>query len=41
MRHESSFLRDILTASSKIEAITAATSEESFRGRVFFRMIGP
>ena len=32
MRHEASFLRDILNASSKIEAITAATSEESFLG---------
>ncbi len=30
MRHEASFLKDILTASSKIEAITAGTSEESF-----------
>lgn len=30
MRHEASFLRDILTASSKIAAITASTSEESF-----------
>ena len=30
MRHEASFLRDILSASRKIEAITAATSEESF-----------
>ena len=30
MRHEASFLRDILSASSKIEAIIAATSEESF-----------
>src|SRR4249919_1217955 len=30
MRHESSFLRDILNASSKIEAITAGTSEDLF-----------
>ena len=30
IRHESSFLRDILNASSKIEAITAGTSEELF-----------
>ena len=30
MRHEASYLRDILSACSKIEAITAATSEESF-----------
>lgn len=30
MRHEASFLRDILNASGKIEAITAATTEESF-----------
>jgi hypothetical protein len=30
MRHEASFLRDILTGSRKIEAITAATSEGSF-----------
>ena len=30
MRHEASFLRDILTASGKIAAIAAATSEESF-----------
>ena len=30
MRHEASFLKDILNASSKIEAITVATSEESF-----------
>ena len=30
MRHESSFLRDILNASSKIESITAGTSEEVF-----------
>jgi uncharacterized protein with HEPN domain len=30
MRHEASFLRDILSAARKIEAITAATSEESF-----------
>ena len=30
MRREVSFLRDILTASARIEAITAATSEESF-----------
>ena len=29
MRHEASFLRDILAASSKIEAIIAATSEDS------------
>lgn len=32
MRHEYSFLRDILSATSKIEAITRATSEESFLG---------
>src|ERR1035438_239881 len=32
MRHEASFLRDIVSASPKIEAITAATSEESFLG---------
>jgi uncharacterized protein with HEPN domain len=30
MRHEASFLRDILSAARKIEAITAATSEEAF-----------
>ena len=30
MRHEFSFLRDILNAASKIEAITAGTSEETF-----------
>jgi uncharacterized protein with HEPN domain len=30
MRHESSFLRDILSACQKIEAIVAATSEELF-----------
>jgi uncharacterized protein with HEPN domain len=30
MRPETSFLLDIVNASSKIEAITAATSEESF-----------
>jgi uncharacterized protein with HEPN domain len=30
MRHEASFLKDILNASGKIEAITEATSEESF-----------
>lgn len=30
MRREASFLKDILSASSKIEAITAATSEEAF-----------
>jgi uncharacterized protein with HEPN domain len=30
MRHEASFLRDILTGSRKIEAIIAATSEGSF-----------
>jgi uncharacterized protein with HEPN domain len=30
MRREASFLRDILSAARKIEAITAATSEESF-----------
>ncbi len=30
MRHEASFLRDILAASRKIEAITAATTEERF-----------
>ncbi len=30
MRHEASFLRDILAASMKIEAITAANSEEGF-----------
>ena len=32
MRHEASFLRDILDAPRKIEAITAATSEEVFLG---------
>jgi uncharacterized protein with HEPN domain len=30
MRHESSFLRDILSACGKIEAIVAATEEVSF-----------
>lgn len=30
MRHEASFLKDILTAAGKIEAITTATSEASF-----------
>jgi uncharacterized protein with HEPN domain len=30
MRHEASFLRDVLSACAKIEAITAATSEASF-----------
>ena len=30
MRHESSFLKDIITACRKIQAIVAATSEESF-----------
>lgn len=30
MRLEASFLKDILTAASKIEAITSATSEASF-----------
>lgn len=30
MRHESSFLQDILAATRKIEAITAATTEEGF-----------
>ena len=30
MRHESSFLRDILAACAKIEAIAAVTSEETF-----------
>jgi uncharacterized protein with HEPN domain len=30
MRHESSFLKDILSACRKIEAIVAATSEHSF-----------
>jgi uncharacterized protein with HEPN domain len=30
MRHEASFLRDILNAAGNIEAITAATSEGSF-----------
>jgi len=30
MRHEASFLQDILAASKKIEAITAATTEERF-----------
>jgi hypothetical protein len=33
MRHEASFLKDILNACSKIEAITAATSEGSERDR--------
>lgn len=31
MRHEASFLRDILTAAGKIESITASTSEASFQ----------
>jgi uncharacterized protein with HEPN domain len=31
MRHEPSFLKDILSACRKIEAIVAATSEDSFR----------
>jgi uncharacterized protein with HEPN domain len=30
MRHEPSFLKDILSACRKIEAIVAATSEDSF-----------
>lgn len=30
MRHESSFLRDILSACNKIEAIVAATTEAAF-----------
>ena len=30
MRHEESFLKDILTACHKIEAIVAATNEDSF-----------
>ena len=30
MRHEPSFLKDILFACRKIEAIVAATNEESF-----------
>ncbi len=30
MRHEASFLRDIINASGKIESITAEASEESF-----------
>ncbi|HUD12028.1 MAG TPA: HepT-like ribonuclease domain-containing protein [Terracidiphilus sp.] len=30
MRHEPSFLKDILAACRKIEAIVAATSEDSF-----------
>ena len=30
MRHEASFLSDILTACHKIEAIVSATNEESF-----------
>ena len=30
MRHEASYLQDILVASKKIEAITAATTEELF-----------
>ena len=30
MRHEPSFLKDILSASRKIEAIVAATNEDSF-----------
>ena len=30
MRHESSFLNDVLSACGKIEAIVAATSEDSF-----------
>jgi len=32
MRHEASFLKDILAATGKIEAITAATRKESFFG---------
>lgn len=32
MRHEASFLQDILTACKKIEAITASTTEERFLG---------
>src|SRR5580658_4945765 len=32
MRRESSFLKDILTACGKIEAIVATTPEDSFRG---------
>lgn len=30
MRHEASFLQDILTASKKIESITSATKEQDF-----------
>lgn len=30
MRHEASFLKDILTSCSRIESIVATTSEESF-----------
>jgi len=30
MRHEPSFLKDILSACRKIEAIVAATNEDSF-----------
>ena len=30
MRHEPSFLKDILSACRKIEAIVAATTEDSF-----------
>jgi len=30
MRHEASFLKDVLTAAGKIEAVTAATSEAAF-----------
>ncbi len=32
MRHDSSFLKDILSACRKIEAIVAANAESSFRG---------
>lgn len=31
MRHEASFLQDIIAACKKIEAITAATTQEGFR----------
>lgn len=30
MRHEASFLKDILAAAKKVESITAAANEESF-----------
>lgn len=35
MRHEASFLRDVLSACAKIEAIAAAISEASFLSEYF------